>query len=180
MPDFAYMIDEDYLKANSPIDDNVDMKVLKTAMRTAQEIYIRDLIGSGIYDEILTQINAGTLSSDAENTTLVNSYIAPCLVHYIISDAAIPMTFKFMNKAISTRNSDSSQPVDVDQLTKVANFYKDKAEYYANRLTDYLRANTTLYPLYLNPGSDQTTIHPKSGQFFGGIFFDDYECNEEN
>jgi hypothetical protein len=181
MPEFAYMIDEQYLKDNSPIDDNVDSKTIATAMRTAQDIYIRDLIGSGIYDEILTQINAGTLAADTENTTLVNYYIAPCLVHYIITEATIPMTFKFMNKSISTRSSDNTQPVDIDMMTKIINEYKDKAEYYANRLTDYLRANSTDYPLYLNPGSDQTTIHPRSGQFFGGIFFDDnFECNEEN
>ncbi len=28
-----------------------------------------------------------------------------------------------------------------------------KAEYYANRLRDYLRTNTNDYPLFLNPGN---------------------------
>jgi hypothetical protein len=93
MPDFAYMVDEQWVKDNSPIDDNVDTKLLRNAMRTAQDIYIRDLIGSGLYDEVLTQINAGTLSADADNLLLVNTYIAPCLLHYIVSEATLPMTF---------------------------------------------------------------------------------------
>ena len=171
MPDFAYMIDEQWVKDNSPIDDNVDTKLLRNAMRTAQDIYIRDLIGSGIYDEVLTQINASTLS--ANNTTLITNYIAPCLLHYIIVEASVPMTFKFMNKSISTRNSDNSNPVDLDQLTKLATHYKDKAEYYGNRLTAYLLENSSTYPLFLNAGSGQDVINPSRTQFFSGFFFDD-------
>ncbi len=87
MPEFAYMIDVQWVKDNSPIDDNVDPKLLRNAMRTSQDVYIRDLIGSGLYDEILTQINASTLS--ANNQTLINQYIAPCLLHYIIGVCAI-------------------------------------------------------------------------------------------
>lgn len=172
MSTFAYFVDEQYIKDNSPIDDNVDSKLLATAMRTAQDIYIRDIIGSGIYDEITDQINASTLAADSENTTLVTHYIAPCLLHYVISEAALPMTFKMMNKSISTRNSDNSNPLDIDQLVKLQNYYKDRAEYYANRLREYLEENHTLYPLFHNPGNGQDVIHPKRTTFYSGFYFD--------
>jgi hypothetical protein len=176
MPEFAYMIDVQWVKDNSPIDDNVDPKLLRNAMRTSQDGYIRDLIGSGLYDEILTQINASTLS--ANNQTLINQYIAPCLLHYIISEATVPMTFKFMNKSISTRTSDNSNPIDIDQLTTIANHYKNKAEYYANRLTAHLMEYSTTYPLYLNAGSGIDTIHPSSTTFFSGIYLGETKCRD--
>lgn len=176
MPDFAYMVDVQWVKDNSPIDDNVDPKLLRNAMRTSQDVYIRDLIGSGLYDQILTQIN--TASLNANNQTLINQYIAPCLLHYIISEATVPMTFKFMNKSISTRNSDNSNPVDIDQLTTIANHYKNKAEYYANRLTAYLMENPSVYPLYANPGSGLDIIHPSSVQFFSGIYLGETKCGD--
>jgi hypothetical protein len=85
-----------------------------------------------------------------------------------------------MNKSVATRTSENSNPIDIDQLSKVAGFYKDKAEYYGNRLTDYLRENNTTYPLYDNPGDGLDVIHPKSTQFMSGFYFgDSYECKED-
>ena len=45
-----------------------------------------------------------------------------------------------------------------------------KAEYYANRLREYLQANSTIYPLFFNPGSTIDTIRPHNTQIFGGIY----------
>ncbi len=44
-----------YLKDNTPLNENVDDKLLKSAIKEAQEIYIRDVIGSGIYNELQVQ-----------------------------------------------------------------------------------------------------------------------------
>jgi hypothetical protein len=90
----------------------------------------------------------------------------------------MPMTFKFMNKSISTRSSDNSNPIDIDQLTTLANHYKNRAEYYANRLTAHLMENHATYPLYKNAGSGLDVIHPSSVQFFSGIFLGEYQCGD--
>ena len=45
MATFAFFISEQDVKKNTPIDENVDSKLLQTAMRTAQDIYIRDILG---------------------------------------------------------------------------------------------------------------------------------------
>lgn len=175
MATFAFFVSEQDVKKNTPIDENVDSKVLQAAMRTAQDIYIRDIIGSGLYDKLCDDINGGTLSGNY--TTLVNYYIAPCLYHYIVMDSAVPMTFKMMNKSIMTRNSENSNPVDLDQLTKIVRQYQSKAEYYAQRLRDYLDENDTLFPLYLNPGNGIDTIHPQRQDVLGGFYLGDDDCD---
>lgn len=177
MANFAYFVSEQDVKKNTPIDENVDSKLLQTAMRTAQDIQIRDAIGSGLYDELCDQINAGTLT--ANNTTLLNKYIAPCLYHYIIQEAMLPMTFKMMNKSIMTRGSDNSNSVDIDQLTRVERHYQNKAEYYRNRLTAYLCENQLLYPLYYNPGSGDDTIYPSDLSTLGGFFLGDRKKGDD-
>jgi len=75
MTNFVYFISTSYLIDNSPLNENLDPKLLKSAIKESQEIYIRDIIGSGIYDELQTQAFAGTLTH--LNTTLLDSYIAP-------------------------------------------------------------------------------------------------------
>ena len=168
MTNFVYFISTSYLKTNSTINENVDDKLLKSAIKEAQEIYIRDIIGSGLYDELQTQAFAGTLT--ANNTTLLDSYIAPCLKYYTITESMLPMTFKLMNKSVATRQAENATAITIDELTLIEQRFRDKAEYYANRLRDYLRENTNTYPLFLNPGSGFDTIRPKNTSFYGGFY----------
>jgi hypothetical protein len=83
MTNFVYFISTTYLKDNTPLNENVDDKLLKSAIKEAQEIYIRDVIGSGIYNELQTQAYANTLT--ALNVTLLDSYIAPCVKYYTLT-----------------------------------------------------------------------------------------------
>lgn len=171
MSNFVYFISTSYLKNDSVINENVDDKLLKSAIKEAQEIYIRDIIGSGLYDELQTQAFAGTLT--ANNTTLLDSYIAPCLKYYTITESMLPMTFKMMNKSVAAREAENARAVSIDELTMIEKRFRDKAEYYANRLRDYLRENTNTYPLFLNPGSGFDTIRPKNTSFYGGFYLGD-------
>ena len=168
MTNFVYFISTTYLKDNSPLNENVDDKLLKSAIKEAQEIYIRDVIGSGIYNELQVQAFAGTLTQ--LNTTLLDSYIAPCLKYYTLTEAMLPMTFKLMNKSVASRESDNARAVSVEEMTLIEGRYRDKAEYYENRLRDYLRTYTNDYPLFLNPGNTFDTIRPKNTAFVGGIY----------
>lgn len=171
MPEFAYFMDEEYLKENTPIDNSVDPKTIRTAMREAQDIYLRDIIGSGIYDEITGQINNSTLTAD--NTTLLKQYIQPCLKYYVLYESAETMSFQVLNKGIVSRNSEWQSPADINRITELMAKWKNKGEYYANRLRDFLCENTSTYPLYLNPGSTAQTIHPHTTELLGGIYFGD-------
>ena len=171
MSNFVYFISTSYLKDNSAINENVDDKLLKSAIKEAQEIYIRDIIGSGLYDELQTQAFAGTLT--ANNTTLLDSYIAPCLKYYTITESMLPMTFKLMNKSVAAREAENARAVSIDELTMIEKRFRDKAEYYANRLRDYLRENTNTYPLFLNPGSGFDTIRPTNTSYYGGFYLGD-------
>jgi hypothetical protein len=117
MSNFVYLISTTFLKDNTPINENVDDKLLKSAIKEAQEIYIRDVIGSGIYNELQTQAFAGTITN--ANTTLLDVYIAPCLKYYTLTESMLPMTFKMLNKTLGTRTSDNTQPVTIDEMTMV-------------------------------------------------------------
>jgi hypothetical protein len=168
MANFVYFVSVTYLKDNTPLNENLDDKLLKSSIKEAQEIYIRDVIGSGIYDELQDQAYNGTLTAD--NTTLLDSYIAPCLKYYTLTESMLPMTFKFMNKSVASRNSENATAITPQELSLIEQRYRDKAEYYAERLRDFLKENPTLYPKYLNPGSGFDVIRPKNTAFFGGMY----------
>ena len=171
MTNFVYFISTTYLKENSPVNENVDDKLLKSAIKESQEIYIRDIIGSGLYNELQTQAFANTLSN--LNVTLLDTYVAPCLKYYTLTECLLPLTFKMMNKSVAAREAENARAISVDELTLIEQRFRDKAEYYANRLRDYLRANTNLYPLFLNAGNTIDTIRPADTAFYGGFYLGD-------
>ena len=171
-------ISEKYIKENSPVDDSVDMKIILPTVWQSQIMYIQNLLGTQLYEDLQSKIEAATIAGD--DLTLVNDYVADCLLYYVVYELQVPMTFKMRNVATSTDRSDFSDPVDLRQLARVENRMKDKAEYFAKRLSDYLCANTDLFPLYLTV-VDADDVIPEQGKptvsvYLGGT--DEPKCNK--
>lgn len=155
---FAYFADEQYVKENTPIDDNVDGKLLAIARRQAQEIHIREILGSGIYNVMVSQVNDTGLQ--APYADLNTYYIKPCLVNFILYEAIDTISFQVLNKGLMKRSSDNAQPASMDDIQEFAAKWFNKAQYYAKRLREHLCENHTTFPLYQNPGTGVDTIHP--------------------
>jgi len=164
----VYFIDITKLEESSPINGNVDATILKPIIYTAQDMYIQPIIGSGIYNELKTQIINNTLT--VANTTLLNDYIKPCLTWYVMYDSPIAMTYKYMNKAVMKRTADNAETPAYDELIDVANKNLEKAQFYAKRLSEFLLANLSTYPLFANPGSAYDTIRPTTTTYNTGLF----------
>lgn len=162
---YSLFVSVEDIKATGIVDENVDDKIIRDAILNAQRIYVRDIIGSGIYDELDTQKQAGTLT--AYNTTLL-SKMKDCLVYWSIFEGLDSFQYKIRNKAVMKSNSDNSQPIDTDELVRLAEKYRNRAEYYSTRLKEYLMENCANYPLYYSPGTTVDTIHPKKDTYFSG------------
>ena len=166
MATIAYFLTPTQIKATAYIDENTDDKYLINAIRIAQDLYILPILGSGIYDEIKTQINAGTVT--ALNDTLLKDYIQHSLTFFTLYEAIEPLSMKFTNKSILKKTSENSQPISFEEMNQLKEKFKNIAEYYANRIVKYLIENEASYPLYYNPGSAVDTVHPKRNVFDSG------------
>ena len=157
-----------YIKDYTFVDPNVDEKYIRIAIEEAQKIHIRNYIGSGLYDEIITQVSTSSVS--ALNTTLLDNYIIPALKWWTMVEAAPFLVYKVTNKDIVRKNSDNSSGVENTQLDQFMNLVTDKAQYHTQRLIDYLLQNSLSYPLYQNPGSGFDTIFPSASPYDSGIW----------
>ena len=162
------LVTANYIKEYTFIDTNVDEKYIRLSIEEAQKIHIRDYIGSGLYDEIITQVSASSVT--ALNTTLLDNYIIPALKWWTLVEAAPYLTYKITNKNIVRKNSDNSSGIDYNELDQFMSMVTDKAEYHTTRLINYLCENSTSYPLYDNPGNGVDTIVPRSTAYQSGIF----------
>lgn len=178
MSNVALFIKPEVIKQDVYVDENVDVKYIINATAIAQELYILPILGTGLYDEISSQITAGTLS--AINTTLLTSYIQPALKYWVFFEAVEMLNMKVSNKAIMKKNSDNSQPIDLNDVLHLKDKFRNIAEWKTERIIRYLLQAQTSYPLYLNPGNGVDTIYPKHNSYSVGWNLNKkYGCSSE-
>lgn len=167
----VYLIGETQLKQGTIIDENVDIKTLNPMIQIAQDQRIQPIIGSGLFTQIKTQIQAGTLTS--LNTTLLDTYITPALKMWVVYEYTIPGTYKYRNKNVGKQGGENNEAADMDTLLRLMDYWKDKAEWYSERVTKYLLENESSYPLYSNPGSGDDVINPNGTNYTTNMYLGD-------
>jgi hypothetical protein len=167
------IITENYLKQSSIINDNADMKVITPTVILVQDLYIHPILGTDLFNEIKTQISNSSVS--ATNQTLLDDYILPTMVWYLLCECTPVFKYRYMNKGIMVKNSENSQPADLTEIQYLMDKWKNNAEAYAQRATNFLIRYSTTYPLYLaNFESDE--IKPNMNNYTSGLFLDGGDC----
>lgn len=164
-------ISEQTLKDRSLLQDNVDPKLIRPTIKQVQDMFIEPILGTGLYLELQEQIADQDVS--VLNKKLLDLYITDCICLYVTSEMIMSLGYKFTNKNVLKKTSENSETSSISELFDLMNLYKNKAEWYAQRITNYLCENNTDYPLYDNPGNGVDTIHPNSSSYISGIFLGD-------
>jgi len=166
---FGLFITRNDIIKNTPLGGAIDADALLPFVRTAQEKYLLNLLGTVLYNKLQDDIEAGDTFTGYYQT-LIENYVKPTLIWYSCVEY-IPfsaITFK-SNGAVKHISETSVSPGknEVDYLLSKA---LDNAGYYSTRLQDYLTANSSNIPEYLESVGDSTQIYPdQSNQYFGGI-----------
>lgn len=168
MSDVVLLISEDRIKETSFLDENVDADLIKDVIELCQDKYILPLMGTALFNEVLDKIDNDQITGSYE--TLLKSYIHKALKWYVLFEGIPVLTYKFMNKSILKKNSENSQPIDSEDVTRLMDNFRNNAEMFAQRLTKYLIANNTTFTLYNNAGSTSDTIHPKKNSYTTSIY----------
>ncbi len=164
----VYFISADKLKEDTVISENTDNKLINPTVLMVQDIHIQPLLGTSLYNEIKTQIEANTVN--ALNKTLLNDYLQNTIKYYCMAELTTPLTYKFMNKSIVVKNSENSSTATPEQLNQIKNYYLNHAEWYAKRIVRYLQENQTSYPLWLGGNNTIDSIHPRTNTYTTGMF----------
>lgn len=163
----ALFITEKQLKDASLINENVSMIKLRPTVIMCQEMHIQPIIGSDLYKELQTQIIGNSLT--AENETLLADYIQPCLQMWVMMEAPMILGYQFRNKNVERGTDVNSSQASIQELQRLMDNYRNKAEWYSERITRFLLANTTDYPLFSSPTSNIDTIIPTRRNYTSGM-----------
>lgn len=160
-------ISEQKLKDSSMLSDNVDPKLLLPTVKAVQDRYLHTMLGTALYTKLQADVDAGTVTGDYK--ILLDDYITDTLVWYTLTEMPMPLQYKMINKGVITRTGEAIQTVSFTEVQNLMDYCRNWAQWYAQRTIDYLCANSTKYPEYVNPGSTPDTIHPDYTQYTCGI-----------
>lgn len=167
----ALFINRNDIIKNTPLQGAIDADALLTFINTAQVKYIKNLLGTVLYEYLQAQIIAGTVSSlSVYYQDLLDDYIKNTLIWYSAVEYIPFSSVQFKsNGAVKQQSEQGVAPSkgEIDYLlTKALN----NADYYALRLQNYLISYSNQIPQYLESVGNQTQIYPdQTNQYFGGI-----------
>ena len=166
---YVLFISEDKLKDSTAINMNVDVAFLLPYVKISQEKYIKTKLGTNLYVAIQGMISGGTIGipANANYKTLLDDYIADVLVHYAFYEVLPFLRYKVQNNNVVSKTADNSTPLTRAEAQDLRSEISNTAQFYTERLVDYLCNNNNLFPEYTtNTGSD---VNPDSNAYYQGM-----------
>lgn len=133
------------LKQYTDLNDSVDPELLKNAVREAQDIDLQRIIGTLLYDKILSDVEGDTLAGYYK--TLVDSYIQDFLLYAAYRYALENIFIRPRNNGLLTpQGGENSTAVDRQTYEFKRQSAVNKMEYYADRLARYITEEEANFP----------------------------------
>jgi hypothetical protein len=166
---YVLFISEQKLKDSTAINLNVDVNILLPYVLQAQTLYIEPKLGTQLYEHIKGLIQAGTIGNvgNAAYKTLLDDYISFVLVNYSFYHAIPYLRFKVENGNIYSKTSETGTALSTEESQSLREEISNTAQYYTERLIEYIRNNIGDYPEYsTNSGAD---VNPDKNAYYNGM-----------
>ena len=166
---YVLFISEEKLKESTAINLNVSTDLLLPYVRQAQKLYVETKLGTELYDKVKTLITNGTIGNVGNEAykTLLDDYIGDMLPNWAFFHAIPFLRFRVENGNIYSKTSETGTALSETEAQHLREEVRNTAEYYTERLIDYITNNTSLFPEYnTNSGAD---ISPDRNAYYNGI-----------
>jgi hypothetical protein len=150
-----YFITEDYLKSNTPITQNVDAKDIVPFIAPASEMFVQSLLGTYFYNHMLTGYNAQSLNP---NEFELYKLLQPIVAWRAAADAVYSLTYQLKNKGLATQDGENSEVAEPEQVVMMKRHYDQKAEWYEQRVINYLILNKDLFPQFTDKQNTDSSV----------------------
>jgi hypothetical protein len=140
-------------------------------VRTAQDKYLLDLLGTVLFEFLQAKIADNTFGTlNVYYQDLMDDHIKNTLIWYSAVEYIPFSSISFKSEgAVKHLSAQSVAPGknEIDYLKQQA---QQNADYYATRLQNYLISYSNEIPQYLESVGNQTQIYPNmANTYFGGI-----------
>jgi hypothetical protein len=154
------------VKNFTEVNENVDEILLLSNIQISQDIGLQTILGTKFYNHILNAAQNNTLTGP--ETTLVQDYIAPYLLWQATYEALPTLWMRVMNKSVIVGNTEQGSPVNQKDLIYLRELHSSRAQFYAQRLMDYLKNHPSDFPDYYS-WSSTDGMAPSKINYYAGL-----------
>lgn len=141
----TFIISEAKLREFTDVNDNLDTAFIKNAVREAQDIHLQRIIGTALYNKLLSDIDASSLTG--EYLTLVTSYVQDFLLYAAYYECLEAIFIRPRNNGLlQATGGDNSQTVDRSLFDVKRQSVENKMQYYGERLVNYIIEKQDVLP----------------------------------
>lgn len=164
------LISVDILKERTDIHGNVDPKLIYPHIKYVQDAFIKPILGTALFDKLQSLIDAGTITDVANEDykLLIDEYLIDTIIWYVKSELQVDISFQTWNKGVVRKQGENTEMPTMSELIDLAGRYKNKAEYYGNRMKLFIidqNSRFQKYQEYTHPGSTIDTVTPEQRNF---------------
>ena len=157
----TFLISEAKFREFTDVDNNLDTTLIKNAIREAQDIELQRITGTILYQKLLSDVDSSTLTGNYK--TLVDNYIQDFLIYSTYFYSLDSIYLRSRNNGLIQPNGGENSIAVTQQLYNVKRQnVKNKMEYYAERLKNYLVDNEDIFPEL----SQNTEIYEQQPDYF--------------
>lgn len=168
----TYLISESYLKGLTPISSSIDVTMLTPHIESSQIIWQREILGRILYDDIITKFDAQTLSAD--EIELVG-YMKPAIAYRTVYEALPFLSIQLKAKGAVKLRGEFEDQASLADVKYLRDNFEKKAQYYEERVVEYLCLNGQKFPLY-GQSDLSTGVNPiNNNAFDSDIYLGDAE-----
>ena len=166
---YVLFISEAKLKDSTAINLNVDNEIILPYLRQSQKLYVETKLGTDLNNKLKDLIVAGTVGAVGNENykTLLDDYIGDMLPNWALYHCIPFLRFKVENGNIYSKTSETGTSLSTEEAQHLREEVRNTAEYYTERMIDYICNNNSLFPEYnSNTGSD---VNPDQNAYYNGM-----------
>jgi hypothetical protein len=171
---FSFLfIDDEYLKTYTPLGKSIDVDQIYPFIQEAQDIYTQDLLGTPLYNYLEYKLYSGLTFSTAyfiqQEIDLIN-IASKALAYWTIYLALPHLAIQIRNIGVARATSDNTTVSTVQELKYIREEMQNLAEFWNQRVVNFLCENSTYFPLY---GAASDDMYPQTYQYDSDIYIED-------
>lgn len=129
----------DFIRMNSNISDNVNSKVLATAIREVQEDELQEILGQLLLEKLKTLVKDGTIESTENAAYKAALDKAQMFITYkVVAETIMKVNFKIDNAGLIQTRDENMDYMNLDDSITIKSHYEQKADHWCYILQNYL------------------------------------------
>lgn len=162
------------IKERTGLHANVDEKLVNPEILTSQDINILPALGTGLYERLQDGVENNNLT--VKEQELIDKYITPALVYFVLSELPMGISYQFYNKGLIRKTGTDQTEPNIQDIIDVSNRYKARAEFYLRRMILWVKETASKgvhFPQYINPGTGLDIIVPDTTAYTTSVYLGD-------